>query len=81
MKCSICGSSGHNARTCPHSPRDHALWVKFDNMTSNEASRLQRQIMADKERIEPNARATAAKAKTKDLPDRIKKALGLPGGD
>lgn len=48
MKCSICGSSDHNARTCPHSPRDHALWVKFDNMTSNEASRLQRQIMADK---------------------------------
>jgi hypothetical protein len=41
MSCSICGSKDHNARTCPYKnkgvPRDHALWMKFDNMTQREA--------------------------------------------
>ena len=49
MSCSICGKKDHNARTCPYKdrsiPRDHALWLKFDNMTQKEASDLQAQIL------------------------------------
>lgn len=84
MSCSICGKKDHNARTCPYKnksmPRDHALWLKFDNMTQKEASDLQAQILKDKNRLAPNARGTAAKGKTAELPGRIQKALGLRGG-
>lgn len=45
MSCSICGSHNHNVRTCPYKdediPRKHALWMKFDNITSKEAVELQ----------------------------------------
>lgn len=85
MKCSICGQEGHNARSCPcrdnGAPRDHALWVKFDNMTRREADSLQTQIIKDKNRIAPEARGTSAKGTRQELPDRIRKALGLLGGN
>ena len=49
MKCSICGNPNHNARTCPHKDkdvsRDQALWMKFDNITSKEAAKLQRLVI------------------------------------
>ena len=84
MSCSICGSKDHNARTCPCKnkgvPRDHALWMKFDNMTQREASDLQAQILKDKNRIAPDARGTAAKGKKSELPGRIQEALRLLGG-
>ena len=55
MKCSICGGEGHNARTCPYkntgAPRNHALWMKIDNMTEREASDLHAQVIKDKSRI------------------------------
>ena len=81
MKCSICGDPKHNARTCPYKdkdvPRDHALWMKFDNITSKEAAELQAQIIKDKNRIAPKARGTAASGSKKELPNRIKDALKL----
>lgn len=85
MRCSICGEEGHNARTCPSKnkgiPRDHALWMKIDNITRKEAADLQAQIIKDTARIAPEARGTAVKGPVKGLPERIRKALNLPGED
>lgn len=85
MRCSICGKEGHNARTCPFKdkevPRDHALWMKFDNLTEREAADLHAQVVKDKARIAPKARGTAAKGDAQELPGRIQEALKLLGGD
>lgn len=44
MGCSICGESGHNARLCPKNKgkedSSFALWVKFDNLSEDEATDL-----------------------------------------
>ena len=83
MTASNCGNSNHKTRTCPHKdkdvPRDQALWMKFDNITSKEAAELQAQIIKDKNRIAPKARGTAAAGNKKELPNRIKDALKLLG--
>ena len=85
MRCSICGEEGHNARTCPLKnkdvPRNHALWMKIDNITQREAADLQAQIIKDTARIAPEARGTAVKGPVKGLPERIRKALKLSEGD
>ena len=85
MRCSICGEEGHNARTCPLKnkdiPRNHALWMKIDNITRREAADLQAQIIKDTARIAPEARGTAVKGPVKELPERIRKALKLSEGD
>ena len=83
MRCSTCGKQGHNARTCPYKdrevPRDRSLWVKFDNLAEREETDLLAQIVKDKGRIAPKARATSARGNVKELPDRIRDALKLPG--
>jgi len=83
MRCSICNKEGHNLRTCPYRDsqisRNQALWIKFDNLTENEASRLQSQIVKDKSRIAPKARGTAVKGSVAELPGRIKNSLRLGG--
>ena len=85
MSCSICGEEGHNARTCPlrnrDVPRDYALWMKFDNITQKEAADLQAQIIKDTARIAPQARGTGVKGPVRELPERIRDALQLPGED
>lgn len=84
MRCSICGETGHNARTCPQkeasSERSHALWMKVDNITPKEASDLQIAFQKDKERIAPCGRGTAVKGSVRELPNRIKERLALFGG-
>lgn len=83
MRCSICGKEGHNARTCTYKdkdiPRNRGLWVKVDNLTEREESDLLAQIIKDKRKIAPKARATSANGDVKELPDRIRDALRLPG--
>lgn len=85
MKCSICGKQGHNARTCSHKdeeePRNQALWMKFDNITEQEAANLQAAIIKDKSRIAPKARGTAAKGNVHELPERIRESLKLLGDE
>ncbi len=84
MRCSICGSDKHNARTCPLKdkdiPRDHAFWVKFDNLTQRESLDLKNRIEQDKDRIAPKARGTSVRGKKTELPTRIQEALKLLGG-
>lgn len=81
MSCSICGKDGHNARTCQNiattnqENRDHALWVKFDNITREESSDLLKNIVDSKDIIAPNARGTWARGSVRELPDKIKQAL------
>ena len=83
MKCSICNKEGHNVRTCPYKEsgvlRNQALWIKFDNLTEYEASRLQSQIVKDKSRIAPKSRGTAVKGSVSELPARIKNSLRIGG--
>ncbi|MBE6101908.1 MAG: hypothetical protein E7200_07395 [Selenomonas ruminantium] len=83
MSCSICGEDGHNARTCSYKDkgvqRNRSLWVKFDNLTEREESDLLVQIIKDKRRIAPKGRATSANGDVRELPNRIREALKLPG--
>ena len=84
MGCSICGKEGHNARSCPNKKVDdasYALWVKFDNLTENEATDLLHNIMKAKARVAPESRGTFAKAKKKDLPIEIRNILKLEGNN
>ncbi|GEM_PF-3288091 len=83
MKCSKCGSLNHNIRKCPHrdevTPRDMAVWVKFDNITCDEADKIHIEIVKMKSSIAPKARATLAKGKPKELPKQIQNAHGILG--
>ena len=83
MRCSICGKEGHYAPTCPYQDKDmpcsRGLWVKVDNLTEREESDLLAQIIKDKRKIAPKGRATSANGDVKELPDRIRDALRLPG--
>ena len=80
MSCSICGADGHNSRTCPNNKKEnnHALWVKFDNISEEDADELLKNIIDVKRKVAPEARAAYAKADRRQLPSRIKEALQLP---
>ena len=57
--------------------RDQVVWMKIDNLNTGEAIDLEAQIKRDKARIAPKARGAAFHANKKELPGRIKNALGL----
>ncbi len=61
--------------------RDHAMWMKFDNLNEDEAIDLEAQIKRDKARIAPEARGASFHAKKSELPGKIMKALGWGGND
>ena len=85
MPCSICNSDGHNARTCPErnpkqdiiSSNSHALWLKFDNLTENQANELLKRAIDAKTEVAPDARGTFAKGNRRELPNKINEALAL----
>ena len=87
MACSICGSEGHNARTCPQREnsisqvdseyRDFAFWMKVDGITEDEAIAFEHNAIEAKKRIAPKGRGTMVAADKKDLPERIREAQGL----
>ena len=80
-RCSKCGGIGHDARNCPEryasTPHDTSLWIKFDNITDEQADNM---VSWDKKGrrkyLDDSAKATAVKAKGKNLPSAIRKALG-----
>ena len=61
--------------------KDHALWLKFDNISKDESTDLLSEIIKSKDKIAPDARGTFAKGKKKELPSEIKKALLLEDKD
>ena len=82
MKCSICETEGHNARTCTKNPvppaktdETHALWVKFDNITPKQADELLKAVIDVKSAIAPTARGTFAKGSRTEMPQKIAEAL------
>ena len=83
-KCSICGKSGHDARNCPEKkksePRDHVAWFRVDNITADEAIKLDSAMKKQKARIAPEGRGTSALGKAADLPGLIQKSLKLLNG-
>ena len=82
-KCSICGLDGHNARTCTQAPispeneADHALCLKYDNITLKQADKLLTNAINSKTKIAPDGRVAFAKAPAKDLPKRIRETLAI----
>ena len=86
-KCSICGKSGHNSRTCSEGGQssnavaDHVLWIKFDNVTTVQADDLLKSAISSKTEIAPEGRATFAKGAARDMPARIKEALSIESED
>lgn len=87
MACSLCGSPDHNVRTCPGKAqrqieeRDYTYWVKIDNLTEEESRNLGKEMIDVKQKIAPDGRATAARAHKKDLPEQVRKALAIEGGN
>ena len=84
MPCSVCGKNGHNSRTCNEIQEkkiipqaSHALWIKFDNITEEEANEILKSNIDFKSKIAPNARATFAKGSKQELPNKISEALML----
>ena len=85
MACSVCGKDGHNARTCQEDSRavevaapNQALWIKYDNITLQQADKLLQSAISSKTKIAPEGRATFAKGTTSELPKKISEALALP---
>lgn len=85
MPCSNCGQDGHNARTCSqnittnsdNNDRNHALWLRFDNITEKEADDILKSVIDAKREIASHGRGTFAKAPKKELPNKISEALKL----
>ncbi|WP_240221729.1 hypothetical protein [Rheinheimera hassiensis] len=83
MSCSICKEDGHNAKTCPKNNREpvqaesHVLWVKFDNVTPQQADELLKGAIDLKSAVAPNARGTFAKGTKSEMPQKIAEALKL----
>lgn len=83
MACSICKEDGHNSKTCPKNNQtpiqaeSHVLWVKFDNITPQQADELLKGTIDLKSAVAPNARGTFAKGTKSEMPQKIAEALGL----
>ncbi len=78
--CSNCGGVGHTSEQCPSEPQDnknHAMWIKLDNISENECDEFLKGVIDVKKKCAPKARATYAKAPKKELPMKIKEALAL----
>lgn len=79
-RCSICGGTGHDQRNCPEksqkSPRDTAVWIKYDNITNSQADKVVTENKKIKDKyLDSDARVTSVKAKQKDLPKEVRKRL------
>lgn len=87
MPCSVCGTDGHNAKTCPNRSQPaipsgtHVLWVKFDNITLLEADALLKAAIDIKSSVAPNARGTFAKGTKNEMSKKIAEALKLSQKD
>jgi len=57
----------------------YALWVKFDNISDQQATDLLKGAIDLKSSIAPNARGTFAKGKRSEIPHKIAEALKLSG--
>ncbi|WP_153066768.1 hypothetical protein [Xanthomonas arboricola] len=87
MACSICKEDGRNAKTCPNinqtptQAESHVLWVKFDNITQQQADELLKGVIDLKSSVAPSARGTFAKGAKSEIPQKIAEALGLNQAD
>ena len=83
MACSICKEDGHNAKTCPKKNQtptqagSHVLWVKFDNITQQQADELLKRAIDLKSAVAPNARGTFAKGTKSEISQKIAEALRI----
>ncbi|MGG2041287.1 hypothetical protein [Burkholderia gladioli] len=83
MTCTLCGVAGHNAKTCPNKAqpetvsKKQVLWIKYDNITEQEANELLKASIDVKSTVAPNARATFAKGGRSEIAGKIAEALRL----
>ena len=91
MSCSLCGESGHNARTCPHAfaieaandavaEGDYAVWLHYSGMSKDQAKAFRRQVEDLLDEMAPDAYGVSACGKESELPDRIGRALNALNG-
>lgn len=87
MKCSNCGQSGHNKRSCTASntgtvtePRDRAIILRVDNMTQAEQDEMHAELVKLKKRVTSNeAKATLVEGGSKELPSKIRALIEQQG--
>lgn len=75
MACSNCGEEGHDRRTCPQEPREHAVIVRVDRLTYEERIQLADEFKDVKRRVAPEARGTIVEGSQKQLPYKPTKQL------
>lgn len=84
MACGICGSDGHNARTCPQTlptnpvqpnNNDYAFWFRYNGLTKEQAKKLKSNVEEAIEQIAPDSHGVIAVGKSSKLPERIQQAM------
>ncbi len=83
MACRVCGSQGHNSKTCPNKtdpmmePRDRALIFRADRLTPTEQQALHDGLVKLKKGVtSEEVKATIVEGKSKELPSKIQKLIG-----
>jgi hypothetical protein len=85
MACSICGQTGHNAKTCSQSAltdsntgnqdNNYAVWMRYGGMNKQQAKEFQRRAEDLLDEVAPDSYGVSAAAKESELPERIRKAM------
>jgi hypothetical protein len=85
MACSICGKTGHNAKTCPESSLvrnnadsqddDYVVWMRYGGMNKQQAKEFRRRAEDLLDDIAPDAYGVSAAGKASELPERVRQSI------
>lgn len=85
MACSICGQTGHNAKTCPQSAStesntdnqddNYVVWMRYGGMNKQQAKEFRRRAEDLLDEVAPDAYGVSAAGKESELPERVRKAM------
>lgn len=86
MACSICGQTGHNAKTCPQAALvennttdnqddSYAVWMRYGGMNKQQAKEFRRRAEDLLDEVAPDAYGVSAAGKESELPERVRKAM------
>ena len=85
MACSICGQTGHNAKTCSQSELvksnnenqsdNYAVWMRYGGMDKEQAKEFRRRAEDLLDELAPDAYGVSAAGKESELPERVRKAM------
>jgi len=85
MACSICGQTGHKAKTCPQSASvesnadnqddNYAVWMRYGGMNKQQAKEFRRRAEDLLDEVAPDAYGNSAAGKENELPERVRKTM------